>query len=76
MLEKIPEKVPEDYFIKYSRECYQRFRGMLLKIPGNVQEDPGNVIKDFRECSRRFQEMFLKIMGNVQKDSGEYSRRF
>ena len=49
---------------------------MLLKIPGNVQEDPGNVIKDFRECSRRFQKMFLKIMGNVQKDSGEYSRRF
>ena len=49
---------------------------MLLKIPGNVQEDPGNVIKDLRECSRRFQEMFLKIMVNVQKDSGEYSRRF
>ena len=57
---------------------------MLLKIPGNAQEDSGEcswryremllkiagkVAKDYGECSRGFQGMFGKILGNVQEDS-------
>ena len=38
------------------------FRGMLKKIPGNVQEDSGGY-------SKRFRGMFKKILGNVQEDS-------
>ena len=74
----IPENVQED-----SGECSTRFRGMLKKIPGNAQQDSGNVRKDSGECSKRFRGilkkipgMFDKIPGNVQKDSGECSKRF
>ena len=42
---------------------------MLVKIPGNVQEDSG-------KCLKRFRGMFEKIPGNVPEDSGECSRRF
>ena len=45
------------------------FRGMLMKIPGNVPEDSG-------ECFRRFRGVFLNIPGNVAEDSGECSKRF
>ena len=73
-------------------ECGEwAFRGMLKKIPGNVQKDsgecstgfrgmfnktPGNAQEDSGECSKRFRGMFQKIPGNVQKDSGECSKRF
>ena len=57
-------------------ECSLEFRGISLRIPGNVlilafrgmfEKFPGNVIKDSGECSRRFWEMSNKI----QEDSGE-----
>ena len=51
-------------------ECGEwAFRGMLKKIPGNVQKDSG-------ECSTRFRGMFKKILGNAQQDSGECSPGF
>ena len=40
------------------------FRGMLMKIPGNIPEDSG-------ECFRRLRGVFLNIPGNVAEDSGE-----
>ena len=76
---------------EHSGECSRRFRGMLNKIPGNVQKDsgecsrrfrgmlkkiPGNVRKDSGECLKRFRGMFEKIPGNVRKDSGESKFRF
>ena len=42
---------------------------MLLKIPGNFQEDSV-------ECTGIFRRILLKIQGNIQEVSGEYSRRF
>ena len=67
------------------------FRGMLKKIPGNVEEDsgecskrfrgmfqkiPGDVEEDSWECLKRFPGTFEKIPGNVRRDTGECSRRF
>ena len=55
-MKKIPGNVPED-----SRECSQRFWGMIEKIPGNVRKDSG-------ECSRRFRGMFEGITENLNLD--------
>ena len=63
MLKKTPGNVED------SGKYFQRFRGMIKKIPGNVPEDSG-------ECSRRFLGMLKKILGNVPEDSGECWRRF
>ena len=57
---------------------------MLLKIPGNFQEDFVECTRRFRkilwkiqgEYSRSFRGLFEKIPGSVIKDSGEWSRRF
>ena len=73
-------------------ECSLGFRGISLRIPGNLLilafrgisrrfggmslKTPGNAIKDSGECSRRFWGMLSKIRGNVIKDSGECSRGF
>ena len=58
-------------------ECLLEFRGISLRIPGNVlilafrgmfEKFPGNVIKDSGECSRRFWEIltrFRKIPENA-----------
>ena len=69
----IPENARKD-----PGECSIRFRGMLLKIPGNVPRIPGNVPRipgnvpeDYGECLRRFQGMFKKIPENVSEDSGD-----
>ena len=55
----------------------------MKKIPGNVQEEPGNVPEDSRECSKRFRGMFEEIPGNVEKipgnaekDSEEYILKY
>ena len=78
MFEKIPGNVIKDF-----RKCSRRFRGMLLKIPGNAWEDfgdwyerLGNFQGDSGECCRGFRGMFEQIPGNVRKDSGECSSRF
>ena len=42
---------------------------MLVKIPGDAQEDSG-------ECSRIFREILKKILGNAQEYSGECYQRF
>ena len=41
-----------------------RGRGMFEKIPGNVQEDPG-------ECSKKLRGMLIKVLRNVTKDSSK-----
>ena len=55
-------------------ECSIEFRGISLRIPGNViilkfrgmfQKIPGNVEQDSGECARRFRGMFKRIPGNV-----------
>ena len=46
-----------------------RFRGILEKIPRDIQEDSG-------ESSRRFSVLLLNLLGNVIKDSRECSRGF
>ena len=48
-------------FGKFSR----RFRGILSKSPGNVQNDSG-------ECLKRFQGMFKNLPGNFQQDFRKY----
>ena len=45
------------------------FRGMFQRIPGNVQEGPG-------ECLKRFWGMFEENPGNAHEDSGECLRGF
>ena len=69
-------RIPGNLFEDSGNVNILRSRGMLKKIPWDVEEDYG-------ESSRRFGEMFKKIPGNVRKDSGnvqkdswECSRRF
>ena len=62
-------RIPGNLFEDSGNVNILRSRGMLKKIPWDVEEDYG-------ECSRRFGEMFKKIPGNVRKDSGECSKRF
>ena len=66
-------------------ECSLGFRGISLRIPGNViilrfpemlNKIPGNVQEGSGECSVRFRGMFEKIPGNVPEISGECLRRF
>ena len=75
MSQKIAGNVTEDpgNVAKDSVILSRRFRGMLLKIPGNVPDD---VREDSGECSRRFWGLFQNIPGNVIKDSEECSTRF
>ena len=49
MLKKIPDNAQ-----KNSGECTRRFRGMLVNIPGNVDQD-------FEESWQRFSRMLKKI---------------
>ena len=56
-------------FPKKIKECSKRFGGIFEKIPENVFEKSGEMLKDFAgEHSRKFQWMFEKIVGNAEED--------
>ena len=56
-------------FPKKIKECSKRFGGIFEKIPENVFEKSGEMLKRF--CGRTFK----KIPVNVWKDCGECWRR-
>ena len=82
---RIEERATECGEYRERGECSLGFRGISLRIPGNViilrfpemlKKIPGNVQEGSGECSVRFRGMFEKIPGNVQEISGECLRRF